>query len=81
MESTAMHITHHAAFHSSPMTCAKSSIIRAVIAKLRSLRKRRHYPHVRTLDDHAMRDIGLNEADKERLRYRFPSQHTHHPRS
>lgn len=36
--------------------------------------------HVRQLDAHLARDIGLSDAALERHRFRLPSQTEHHPR-
>lgn len=59
---------------------AKKARFRAVLKKLKDLWRRRHHPHVRDLNDHGLHDIGIRGADRERLRYRHPSQHSHHPR-
>lgn len=37
-------------------------------------------PHIREVNDHLARDIGLSPTERARHQHRFPSQTQHHPR-
>ncbi|MGC3938794.1 hypothetical protein ACOTTU_13405 [Roseobacter sp. EG26] len=47
---------------------------------LEGLKPRPYIPHIRALNDHMARDIGLTPAEMERHRLELPSQSMHHPR-
>jgi len=48
-------------------------------ALLRRWRRRKH-PHVKDINPHLARDIGLGDTDFAQHQHRWPSQTTHHPR-
>ena len=75
-----MHCADETEFHRPSATCAKTSAVRRWLGRVSRLWTSRRHPHVRTLDDRALRDIGLRESERARLRHRHPSQHSHHPR-
>ena len=60
--------------------CAEMTYIKRLIAFLIQWRAEARRPHVRDLNAHYARDIGLSEADMAWHRHQHPSQTTHHPR-
>ena len=58
--------------------------IKHLIARMRTRwthwRAHLRHPHVRDLNAHHARDIGLTGADMARHKHQHPSQTTHHPR-
>jgi hypothetical protein len=62
-------------------TCAKKPTIRALLQGMRNWVRPPNHPHIRDIDPRRARDIGLSEGDMAQHWHRYPSQHTHHPRS
>ncbi len=56
-----------------------TSVWRAVCVALQGIKPRRH-PHIKDINAHYARDIGLSASDIAYHQHRMPSQHTHHPR-
>ena len=75
-----MALLHETAPWRAKMVFAK---MRQVVPAMRRLATAAIQPKPRDLarlDDRLLRDIGLDAADVEVLRHRWPSQTTHHPR-
>lgn len=60
--------------------CAEMTYIKHLWTCWRQWRAQQRHPHVRDLNAHHARDIGLSDADMARHKHQHPSQTTHHPR-
>lgn len=60
-------------------TCALRTWVAIIKRRCVALRARRKHPHIRSINAHIARDIGISAAQQAQLNHRHPSQHTHHP--
>lgn len=56
------------------------SIIKSLLGRGFQAPRKPRVPHVRDLNTHYLRDIGLDPNDIAAQAHDLPSQHTHHPR-
>lgn len=63
-----------------PRSVAFSALKNSIGWIVKHLKPRPRGLHVRRIDDHLARDIGLSGADLARHRLTLPSQTEHHPR-
>lgn len=75
-----MVLTEQAAPWRRHSTIAKILHVLALLRRSVSALAPRDREHVASLNAHYLRDIGLDAADLEMQRHKFPSQHCHHPR-